>query len=99
MWSVTLYLAHPILSKDVSSIILKMEFEEEEHAPHPYTNYNKQPDGSVSTLTGNWVEERALKDVTGTTRYQVITAWSNDVSRMMRSRVHSTRSCRGIDAA
>ena len=48
-----------------------MDFLEEEHAPHPYTNFNKQPDGSVSTLTGNWVEERALKEVTGTTRYQV----------------------------
>lgn len=45
-----------------------MEFEEE-HAPHPFTNFNKQP-REVPTLCGNWLEERALMSVTGTTRYQ-----------------------------
>ena len=46
-----------------------MEFEEE-HAPHPFTSFNKQP-REVPTLCGNWLEERALMSVTGTTRYQV----------------------------
>ena len=32
------------------------------------TSYNKRTDGS---RIGNWVEENALKDMTGTARYKV----------------------------
>ncbi len=42
-----------------------------EEAPHPFTGYNKPPKETASTLVGNWVEERALKDATGTARYEV----------------------------
>jgi hypothetical protein len=43
---------------------------EEEHSPHPYTNFNKQPQ-DAPTLVGNWQEERAMKEATGITRYEV----------------------------
>ncbi|GAX79489.1 hypothetical protein CEUSTIGMA_g6930.t1 [Chlamydomonas eustigma] len=42
---------------------------EDERSPHPYTNFNKQPQ-DAPTLVGNWQEERAMKEATGITRYE-----------------------------
>jgi hypothetical protein len=39
---------------------------------HPFTSYNKN--GALAhapTLIGNWVEEAALRDATGVSRYEV----------------------------
>ena len=35
----------------------------------PYRSYNKQE--TVTTLLGNWVEERVLEEETGVNRYKV----------------------------
>ena len=52
-----------------SPYIAKMQDPELEANPHPYACYNKEED--AKTLVGNWVEEKALQDMTGLTRYEV----------------------------
>uniref|UniRef100_A0A7S3VIF5 Uncharacterized protein n=1 Tax=Dunaliella tertiolecta TaxID=3047 RepID=A0A7S3VIF5_DUNTE len=58
-------LHHPILrlGRERRSAMMNLE-----PLPHPYTNYNRT--GNVTALVGNWVEEQALKDATGLSRFE-----------------------------
>eukprot|EP00195_Chlamydomonas_chlamydogama_P015010 CAMPEP_0202909992 /NCGR_PEP_ID=MMETSP1392-20130828/50783_1 /ASSEMBLY_ACC=CAM_ASM_000868 /TAXON_ID=225041 /ORGANISM="Chlamydomonas chlamydogama, Strain SAG 11-48b" /LENGTH=274 /DNA_ID=CAMNT_0049599937 /DNA_START=124 /DNA_END=948 /DNA_ORIENTATION=+ len=67
----------------------------EDDIPHPYTNYNKTPVDTAPTLIGNWVEERALKEATGTTRYET---WvEKPTPSQTQTSIFATRQDRGVD--
>ena len=60
------------------------EFKPQEQAPSTATMstlYNKVNEGS---LIGNWVEEKALRELTGTSRYEVHSALHRNISECAR---------------